>query len=132
MILAALSLALAAVIPSPAPPASVEGAGPAYDARGRRDPFVRPGSGEGRRTCPGEGLRSLRVEEAAVRGIARTRGGRFVLLADGAARSFIARAGDRLCDGVVEAVEAGAVTLVLEVDDPLLPARERRIVRALR
>ena len=84
-----------------------------YQPAGRRDPFVRLDA------APLVTQRRCGVGLAGVRDAWRA------LLADSHGRSFVAAAGDRLCDGRVASVGAGVVQLDEDVSDPLATERTR-------
>ena len=99
-----------------------------YEPRGRRDPFLRPGSMSADQTgCRLSGLAGLRVDDAHLRGIVTTSSGRIALLAAPDGQSYFGRAGDPLCGGRIVAVEPAAI--VVQVDD--LSARAREVRKAL-
>lgn len=117
----------------PTPPANFE-----YQPDGRRDPFLslvnrgtdaRGGVGDGARP---EGLAGITVEEVAVRGILQSRGGWIAMIASPSGRAYTIRPGDRLMDGVVRAINAKAVILMQEVNDPLSLEKQREVRKFLR
>jgi Tfp pilus assembly protein PilP len=117
----------------PTPPPDFE-----YQPDGRRDPFVslinrgsdaRPSAPAGSRP---EGIAGLAVEELAVRGILQTRGGWVAMVAAPSGRSYTIRPGDRLLDGSVRAINAQAVVLMQEVNDPLSIEKQREVRKPLR
>ena len=117
----------------PTPPANFE-----YQPEGRRDPFLslvnrgtdaRSGAPAGTRP---EGLAGVAVEEVAVRGILKSRGGWVAMIAAPSGRSYTIKPGDRLMDGVVRAINAQSVILMQEVNDPLSLEKQREVRKSLR
>ncbi len=99
-----------------------------YDRSGRRDPFVAPGSLEGsKRACPAHGLDAAPVREVALRGIVRTETGGVALLSTAEGTGIVAREGDRLCDGLVEAVGPASVTLRVDPETPPVGGSRRDV-----
>ena len=100
---------------APAAPAAVAGqavAGQGPD--GGRDPFVRPmmPDSPARVEARPAGAAGLVVDEAVLRGVVATRGGRLAMLEGPDARTWVVRCGDRLHDGVVREVTADAVVFL--------------------
>ena len=116
--------------------------GPAVSRNGpsapRRDPFAIP-----RRELPGQpaatpvrpdGLEGVTIDEMVVRGVLHARE-RSVAIVQGAGTiCYVARAGDRLRDGRVLAIDAGGVVAVVDADHArgATRARVRKTVRAPR
>ena len=108
------------------PPAPPQGARPAPEAvvgqppDGGRDPFVRPRTP----TAPGPietrpaAAAGLVVDEAVLRGVVLTRGGRLAVLEGSGARTWIVRRGDRVHDGSVREITADAVLFLRDAADP--------------
>jgi hypothetical protein len=122
---------------APAPAASAPprvGSGYAYDAAGRRDPFMAldrasdPQANAGKTT----GLASLMINEATVKGVVKSRGRMLAMVQAPDNKTYIVKASDRLLDGEVRAVTAEAVVFVQNVNDPLSPVRQREIRKPLR
>lgn len=144
-ITAALALAQPAPPqPAPPPPATTTAAvtatqqAPAYSYNpdGRRDPFVSllrrgidAGQSQGK---PAEGIAGMLVNDLVLRGVIQSRG-QFVALVQGPdSRTFLARANDRLADGVIRAITADTIVLTQDVNDPLSPTRQREVRKPLR
>ena len=93
-------------------PGAPVGRGPA----GGRDPFVRPVV----RDSPGPvdvrpaGPAGLAVDEAVLRGVVTTRAGRLAVLEGPDAMFYVVRRSDRLYDGAVQEVTAGAVLFLMD------------------
>ena len=114
--------AAAGAQPAPAPP---QGARPAPTAvvgqppDGGRDPFVRPRTPTA--TGPVEArpaaAAGLVVDEAVLRGVVVTRGGRLAVLEGPGARTWIVRRGDRVHDGSVQEITADAVLFLRDAAD---------------
>ena len=117
----------------PAPPANFE-----YASDGRRDPFlslinrgVETAQGQ-QPTRRAEGVPGLLTAEITVRGIVQTRGAFVAMVAGADNKVYSIRAGDRLADGVVRAVERDAVVILQEVKDPLSLEKQREVRKLLR
>ncbi len=118
----------------PSPPANYE-----YSVDGRRDPFVNllnrgadprgPGAAPVKRL---EGVPGLMTSEITVRGIVQTRGAWVAMVAGLDGKVYSIRAGDKLADGVVREVNAQAVVILQEVNDPLSLAKQREVRKLLR
>lgn len=125
----------AAAAPStlPTPPPNFE-----YQPDGRRDPFIsliNRGTGAGAGTLRGlrpEGVGGISVEEVVVRGILQSRGGWIAMIAAPTGRTYTLKPGDRLLDGSVRAINAQAVILMQEVNDPLSLEKQREVRKFLR
>ena len=105
-----------------------------YDPAGRRDPFLNLlGAGSqpivSRR---GEGLAGLSVNELSVRGVMQSKG-QFIGMVQGPdGKTYMARAGDKLLDGTVRAVNAEGLIIVQDVSDPLSLVKQREVSKKLR
>ena len=121
-----------AAAPSPTPPRI--GSGYAYDAAGRRDPFLALDQASDPRGNGGKstGLAGLMINEATVKGVVKSRGRMLAMVQAPDNKTYIVRASDRLLDGEVRAVTAEAVVFVQNVNDPLSPVRQREIRKPLR
>jgi Tfp pilus assembly protein PilP len=140
----------AAAVPAEAadtnrPPLDVEleVGGFAYNAMGRRDPFVSlqaPVSPDRGPKTRKPGMEGFLIQEIALKGIVRTKGGgvgvaqkpgyiAMFLGADG--KSYFVGAGQRLYDGEIVAVDAASVTFRQEVTDPLSPVKTREVRKSL-
>jgi hypothetical protein len=106
---------------------AVEG-GYAYDPGDRRDPFRNP------RTIHAAiavDYGPPAIDEVALRGIVKSRGGYTALLVAPNGRTFMVRPGHQLWDGAVETIDAGGVTFRQELRDPLSPVRSRMVRKTL-
>jgi Tfp pilus assembly protein PilP len=155
--LIALSLAttLSAQTPAPVTPAPVpvpEAPAPsavdsaptpapnyAYAPASRRDPFVdlfnRGDTDAARALHPAvrpEGIGGILVDEVVVRGVLQGRAGWIAMVGGPSGRTYTVRAGDRLMDGNVRAIDATSVILVKEVHDPLSVEKQREVRKYLR
>ena len=132
-------------VPAAAPPPASADAAPApppnytYAPESRRDPFVsllNRGTGDPRQGHQGatrpEGIAGLTVEEIVVRGIVLSRGGWVAMIGAPNGRTYTLRAGDKLMDGSVRSINAQAVTLLQEVNDPLSLEKQREVRKYLR
>jgi hypothetical protein len=121
----------------------VEAGGYAYNSQGRRDPFVslqRPVASDRGPKTRKPGMEGFLIQEVALKGIVKTKGGGlglaarpgFIALFLGAdGRSYPVANGQRLYDGVVIGVDATSVTFRQEVTDPLSPAKTREVRKSL-
>ena len=129
----------AATTQTPAPAAAApapEVQGFAYDAAGRRDPFLsllrRGLDGGGSASGRAPGLAGLSVSEVVLKGTMASQGG-FVAIVRGADnRTYTVRAGDKLFDGVVRSISQDAMVLFQHVNDPLSLEKEREVRKQLR
>jgi Tfp pilus assembly protein PilP len=122
--------------PADAPPTPPQNY--AYAPEGRRDPFVSlmnrgtTGQKGGPRGMRAEGLGGILVDEVVVKGIFQTRGAWVAMIAAPSGRTYSIRAGDRLMDGNVRTINAQAVVLMQEVNDPLSLDKQREVRKFLR
>lgn len=100
--------------------------GYAYDADGRRDPFV-----DLRVSSPPPPGTPV-IEELALRGIVKTRQGWSAMLVLPGGRALMVSLGTRLYDGEVVAIDGEAVVFRQQVTDPLSPPKAREVRKALR
>lgn len=119
----------------PAPPADFS-----YAPGGRRDPFMaltRPGGGSVPTTDLSSrpaGAAGIAVDELSVRGIVLSNG-TFVAMVSGAAgkgQTYSVRAGSRLFDGTVRAIDARSIVILQQVSDPLSVQKQREVRKLLR
>lgn len=119
----------------PAPPPPVERAPYAYEAQGRRDPFVsllaRGSDPRGATTRPA-GLPGVMISEAAVKGIVRDRTGFIAMIQGTGTKTFIVRAGEKLMDGTVKAITADSVVFSQDVNDPLSMVKQKEVRKTVR
>jgi hypothetical protein len=127
------------------PPIDVEleAGGYAYNSQGRRDPFVslqRPVAADRGPKTRKPGMEGFLIQEVALKGIVKTRGGgtgiaqrggfiAILLGADG--KSYFVTTGQRLFDGAIVGVDATSVTFRQEVTDPLSPVKTREVRKSL-
>jgi len=114
-----------------------------YNPQGRRDPFVslqKPVEADRGPKTRKPGMEGFLIQEIALKGIVRTAGGGTGVAAkpgyiavflgtDG--KSYFVTNGQRLFDGVITAVEAGSVSFLQEVTDPLSPVKSREVKKSL-
>lgn len=119
----------------PSPPADFT-----YTAGGRRDPFLSLTTVKGPviltdLTARPAGAAGISVDELSVRGIVLSNG-TFVAMVSGAnnakGQTFSVKAGSRLLDGVVRAIDARSVVIVQQVSDPLSLQKQREVRKLLR
>jgi Tfp pilus assembly protein PilP len=151
VLLAAPVLAQAPPAPAPAPaqaPAPQAPTSPdapptpppnyTYSPDSRRDPFVSlfnrgtGDSGPAAGKVRPEGIAGLAVDEVVIRGIVQSRGGWVAVVGAPNGRTYTVRAGDRLLDGSVRAINATTVILLQEVNDPLSLEKQREVRKYLR
>jgi Tfp pilus assembly protein PilP len=123
-----------AATPAPAP-AKADGFD--YKAEGRRDPFVsltRRGTDAARVTpgARGGGLAGLETSEVTLRGTVQSREGYVAMLQGADNRTYIVRVGDRLLDGAVRGINANAIVILQQVNDPLSQETQREVRKTIR
>jgi Tfp pilus assembly protein PilP len=125
--------------PRPVPRPTGATAPPAYgyNPEGRRDPFVsllRRGRETLRRPDGKvlDGVRSLLVNEIALKGILQSRGDNIALVQGPDNKTYLVRANDRFLDGFVQAVKADVLILMQDVNDPLSVTKQREVRKTLR
>lgn len=105
-----------------------------YVPANRRDPFVsliKPVEGSGRTQSKKPGMEGFLIQEVALRGIVKMPQG-FVAMFQGAdGKSYFVKAGQRLYDGAILAVDQSSVTFRQDVADPLSPVKTREFKRTL-
>jgi Tfp pilus assembly protein PilP len=120
----------------PAPPPNYE-----YSPESRRDPFIslvnrgddgQTGGNDGPSVKRAEGVPGMFTGELSVRGIVQTRGAWVAMVAGADKKIYTVRAGDKLADGVIRAVNATSVVILQEVNDPLSLEKQREVRKLLR
>jgi hypothetical protein len=132
------------------PPAPVEQAPPAtqptqapppagesytYAPDGRRDPFLSLLSAGGTGGTPADhvdGPAGLLTAELSVRGVVKSRGALLAMVQGPDNRTYVIRAGDKLRDGLVKAVNPDGLLIIQDIADPLSLQRQREVRRLLR
>jgi Tfp pilus assembly protein PilP len=107
----------------------------AYDARGRRDPFInlRGTVIEPRLSSKrGEGAAGWTVAEISVRGIVQSRGALVAMVRGPDNMTFLVHPGDKFLDGTVKTITPQGLVIVQEVNDPLSLVKQREIRKQLR
>lgn len=105
-----------------------------YTPGNRRDPFVsliKPVDTGGRVQSKKPGMEGFLIQEVALRGIVKTPQGFIAMFQGGDGKSYFVKAGQRLYDGVLLAVDQSSVTFRQEVADPLSPVKTREFRRTL-
>lgn len=119
----------------PTPPADFS-----YTAGGRRDPFMTLTSPKQPLPIMTDlksrplGAAGILVDELSVKGIVLSNGA-FVAMVSGAAgksQTYTVKAGSKLYDGVVRAIDARSVVIVQQVSDPLSLQKQREVRKLLR
>jgi len=125
--------------PRAVPPQAGVTAPPAYgyNPEGRRDPFVsllRRGRETARRPDGKvlDGVRSLLVNEIALKGILQNRGDNIALVQGPDNKTYLVRVNERFLDGFVRAVTSDALILMQDVNDPLSVTKQREVRKTLR
>jgi Tfp pilus assembly protein PilP len=111
----------------PSPPPNFE-----YSADGRRDPFVSLENRGSDGTKRADGVPGLLTNELTVRGIVLTRGAWVAMVSGPDSKIFTVRTGDKLADGVIQAISANSVVILQEVNDPLSLEKLREVRKFLR
>ncbi len=134
----------AAPAATPAPPAAAVPSGPqlepqgyTYDPQGRRDPFVsllRRGSDLQRPTLGARpsGLAGLETSEVTLKGTIATQGTFVGILQGSDQKTYIVKAGDKLLDGTIRAINPDSLVITQQVTDPLSLEKQREVRKLLR
>ncbi len=99
-----------------------------YVPANRRDPFIsliKPIESGGRGQTKKPGMEGFLIQEVTLRGIVRTPQGLTAMFQGGDGKSYFVKAGQRLFDGAIVAVEPAGVTFRQDVTDPLSPVKSR-------
>ena len=111
----------------------MEGTGFSYDARGRRDPFI--SLALGLNILPPEeripGLGGMLIQEVSLRGIVRTSEGYIAMIQGTDNKSYFAREGERMYDGMIEAIDSEKIVFRQEINDPLRIEKFQRLEKWL-
>ena len=105
-----------------------------YNPQGRRDPFVsliKPVSADQSARTRKAGLEGLLIQEVALKGIVKDQKGYIAMLLGTDTKSYFARSGQRLFDGVITGIDAATVTFRQEVTDPLSTVKSRDVKKTL-
>jgi hypothetical protein len=121
--------------PVPAPPADADAY--AYNADGRRDPFVSLLNGgsdpRGTRGASGiEGLGGLATDALSVRGVVAGRNGYVAMVMGPDNKTYLVRPNDKLLDGTVKAVTGQGLVILQDVNDPLSLVKQKEVRKMLR
>lgn len=118
---------------APAPPLPPESY--TYEPEGRRDPFMtllgsgaEPRLGSQRPAGPA----GMTVDELSVRGILQSRGSLIAMIQGPDNKTYVVHSGDKLLDGVINAVTPQGLVIVQEVNDPLSLVKQREVTKRLR
>ena len=97
----------------------MEGTGFSYDARGRRDPFI--SLALGLNILPPDkripGLGGMLIQGVSLRGIVRTSEGYIAMVQGTDNKSYFAREGERMYDGMIEAIDSEKIVFRQEIND---------------
>jgi len=119
----------------PAQPLPVIEPGYAYQADGRRDPFISL-LGRGEQTTSAtarpSGLSGLLIGEVTVKGVLRDRSGFMAMLQAPDNKTYVVRVGDKLLDGSVKSISREQVIFSQNVNDPLSLVKQREVPKPVR
>jgi Tfp pilus assembly protein PilP len=122
-----------------AAPASAQPSSPAegyaYQADGRRDPFLNlTGTGNEPKvdTRRGEGPAGLAVADLSVRGVLVSRGALVAMIQGPDKRTYIVHQGDKLLDGTIKTITPQGLIVEQVVNDPLSLVKRREIRKLLK
>jgi Tfp pilus assembly protein PilP len=144
VVLAMAPHTVAAQTPAPPPPAAAAPAAAAasdtqgfsYSAEGRRDPFVsltRRGNEPTEKPVSGlRGLAALSVDDVSLRGVLVSREQYVGIVQGSDSKTYIVRAGQKLLDGTIRAIDKDSMVIVQRVDDPLALEKQRELRKAIR
>jgi Tfp pilus assembly protein PilP len=107
----------------------------AYQAAGRRDPFLSllaTGAAPRVILTRGDGMAGILVNEISVRGVMESRGTLIAMIQAPDGKSHIVRPGDRFVDGTVKAITPEGLVIVQDVNDPLSTEKRREVHKRLR
>ncbi len=111
----------------------MEGTGFSYDARGRRDPFI--SLALGLNILPPDkripGLGGMLIQGVSLRGIVRTSEGYIAMVQGTDNKSYFAREGERMYDGMIEAIDSEKIVFRQEINDPLRIEKFQRLEKWL-
>ncbi len=116
----------------PAPPAAEAYA---YDAAGRRDPFlslIGIGADGKNGSKRGEGPAGMSIAEISVRGVLESRGKLVAMVMGPDNKTYIVHQGDKLLDGNIKSITPQGLVIEQEVNDPLSVIKQREIRKLLR
>jgi len=111
----------------------MEGTGFTYEARGRRDPFISLALGLNI-LSPEEripGLGGMLIQEVSLRGIVRTSEGYIAMIQGTDSKSYFAREGERMYDGMIEGIDSEKIVFRQEINDPLRIEKFQRLEKWL-
>jgi Tfp pilus assembly protein PilP len=114
------------------PPAQNDGY--AYQADGRRDPFMSLVNGgvEPTTTLKKDGLRTFTLAEISVRGVMQTKDALVAMVQGPDNRTYVIHKGDKLADAVVKSVTSQGLIAMQDVSDPLSTQKQREVRKLLR
>jgi hypothetical protein len=119
------------------PAEAPEPQGYAYNAEGRRDPFVsllRRGTETDRAAAAlrPAGLSGLMTAEVTLTGTLQSRSGFVAMLRGVDNKTYIVRPGDKLLDGTIRAITVNTMVILQQVNDPLSLEKQREVRKLLR
>jgi Tfp pilus assembly protein PilP len=107
----------------------------AYDADGRRDPFLNllvRGVEPARATSRPDGVGGLTTNDLTVRGVVQSRGELVAMVQGPDRKTYTIKQGDALSDGTVKAVMTEGLVILQDVNDPLSLVKQREVRKLLR
>ena len=118
----------AALVPPP------QNDGYAYQADGRRDPFLSLVNGgvEPTLAVKKDGLRTFMLAEISVRGVMQTKDALVAMVQGPDNRTYVIHKGDKLADAVVKSVTTQGLIAMQDVSDPLSTQKQREVRKLLR
>src|SRR6185503_1180249 len=130
----------APVVATPADAAAspaLQARGFAYNAEGRRDPFVnllRRGTGVDQSSIGPRpsGLKGLGTGEVTLKGTMASKGAYVAILQGSDARTYVVHQGEKLFDGTVRSITADSLVILQQVNDPLSKETQREVRKVLR
>ena len=111
----------------------VEGTGFSYDSRGRRDPFISLALGLNilAPDVRPPGLGGMLIQEVSLRGLVKTSEGYIAMIQGTDNKSYFAREGVRMYDGMIELIDSEKVVFRQEINDPLRIEKFQRLEKWL-
>ena len=111
----------------------LEGTGFTYDARNRIDPFI--SLALGLNILPPEerlpGLGGMLIQEVSLRGLVKTSEGYIAMIQGTDNKSYFAREGVRMYDGMIESIDSQKIVFRQEINDPLRIEKFQRLEKWL-
>ena len=121
---------------APDTPLAPEPQGFTYNADGRRDPFVslsrRGSEAQAEAISKSAGLPGMTADDLSLRGVLLSNR-EFVGIVQGSDnKTYIVRAGQKLLDGTIRAIDRNSMVIVQQINDPLSLEKQREMRKVLR